>query len=74
MKLQGLFDKYRVTKKEGETDPNAVYFVLRLDTDSAARSAAMWYASSIGVENPQLYEELRDLILKLDKADDKSNP
>ena len=68
MTNQGLFDKYRVTKKEGETDPDAVYFVLRLDTDPAARSAAMYYASSIGLKNPLLYEHLRNLITKLESA------
>jgi len=71
MSEKGLFDKYRVTKKEGETDPSAVYFVLRLDTDQAARSAAMYYASSIGIDNPLLYEHLRDLVKKLEEENDE---
>ena len=35
--LRGLHAKYRVTKRNGSTEPDADYFVLRLDTDPAAR-------------------------------------
>ena len=48
--------------------------MAQLDTDPAARSAAMWYASSVGAENPQLYEDIKNLVLKLEEADEKSNP
>ena len=42
---QGLFNKYTVTKNDGTpTDPNAQYFVLRIDTDPAARVALIQYA------------------------------
>ena len=55
---KGLFDKYKVEKKDGKTDPNADYFVLRLDTDRNARSAALHYASCIKDRNPQLAHDL----------------
>ena len=42
---QGWYDKYTVTKVDGPVDPAADYFVLRLDTDPAARVAALAYAS-----------------------------
>jgi hypothetical protein len=42
---QELYNKYNVTKANGEaTDPNAQYFVLRIDTDPAARVALIQYA------------------------------
>lgn len=40
-----LYYKYLVTKADGSpVDPKADYFVLRLDTDPAARLAAYCYA------------------------------
>ena len=36
--------RYTVTKTEGETDPEAQYFVLRIDKDPAARIALQAYA------------------------------
>lgn len=62
---EGLFDKYIVTKKEGPTDPNAVYFVLRLDTDVNARIAALHYSTLVESKNPKLSQELFDLVLEL---------
>ena len=44
--FRGWYDKYRVEKLDGDTDPAADYFVLRLDTDPAARIAALSYAAS----------------------------
>lgn len=44
MASDGLFKKFNVTKADGSpTDPKARYFVLRLDDDEAARSAALEY-------------------------------
>lgn len=41
----GLFSKYTVTKTDGSpVDPNAKYFVLRLDKDPAAIEALLTYA------------------------------
>jgi hypothetical protein len=56
-----LYDKYIIEKANGEPiDPNADYFVLRLDTDLHARTAAMAYANSIENENPAFARDIRD--------------
>ena len=47
------YDKYTVKKREGETDPGAEYFVLRLDTDHHARVALAAYAESIRQDDPE---------------------
>jgi len=60
---KGLFDKYKVEKKEGETDPNADYFVLRLDTDRIARVVALQYAFFIKDRNPQLAHDLEEAVM-----------
>jgi hypothetical protein len=68
--MEGLFNKYVVKKAGGEpTDEDAMYFVLRLDTDRCARQAAMYYGSCVGVENPQLFADLSDLIIRLEDED-----
>lgn len=42
---EGLYGKYRISKADGSpVDPNADYFVLRLDTDPVARRAALEYS------------------------------
>ena len=44
-KRKGLFGKFNITKASGgPCDPEAYYFVLRLDDDPAARRAARTYA------------------------------
>lgn len=64
--MDGLYDKYIITKNNGESvDPNAVYFVLRLDTDKLARRAAQNYALDMMFINPKLYSDLMKLINKL---------
>ena len=50
--MKGYYKKYWVTKKEGQTDPEAEYFLLRLDTDADARRAAAKYGSLIFWKNP----------------------
>lgn len=58
---KGLYPKYIIAKADGSpVDPNADYFVLRLDTDQAARGAARNYANRIMGDNPVLAQELRD--------------
>jgi len=43
--IQGVFAKYKIEKNDGTpVDSEACYFVLRLDTDSAARDAMRRYA------------------------------
>lgn len=62
----GLHSRYIVTKREGETDPNAQYFVLRLDkggTDEAhvkaCRVAILGYAAAIAHHLPELAADIR---------------
>ena len=50
--MKGYYKKYHVSKIEGQTDPEADYFVLRLDTDYKARRAAAHYAGLIFWDNP----------------------
>lgn len=48
-----------------DVDPEATYFVLRLDTDPHARMAARKYAQSVQSENPQF---ARDIYKKVYEA------
>lgn len=58
-----LYKKYVIFKADGSpVDPNADYFVLRLDTDEAARAAARTYASEIESQLPALAAELMEKI------------
>jgi hypothetical protein len=57
-KQKGLYRKYTVTKVNGPTEPNARYFVLRLDKDPHAQKAALAYADSIREENRNLAFDL----------------
>jgi hypothetical protein len=55
----GLYAKYNITKADGTpTDSGADYFVLRLDTDFAARLALFTYATAIQEKNPALAKAL----------------
>lgn len=59
MGLVGLTGKYIIRKADGsEVDPDAAYFVLRLDTDPLARSAALHYAKLVESTNPELASDL----------------
>lgn len=59
----GLFRKYLIHKADGSpVDPNADYFVLRLDTDPAARAAALTYAREIFIKAPVLAQDLRERV------------
>ena len=51
------------------TDPDAVYFVLRLDEDPHARIAAIAYAQSVQRENPQLAIDIREKLAATRKAE-----
>ncbi len=56
-KDKGWYRKYVIAKANGSPiDPEADYFVLRLDTDPAARAAAREYATNCG--NHQLRVDL----------------
>lgn len=51
MAKQGVFGKYILSKADGSpVDESACYFVLRLDTDPAARKAARVYAENCSNE------------------------
>ena len=58
---RGIYPKYCVTKAQGETDPNAVYFVLRLDKGDwqakASRAALLEYARVARLNNPTLAKD-----------------
>ncbi|MFW6243273.1 MAG: hypothetical protein ACOC2W_03850 [bacterium] len=64
----GLYNKYHLTKTSGKPiDPNAEYFVLRLDNGckdkrhlDACRKAALTYANEIKDHLPKLSKELID--------------
>ena len=59
----GIYKKYLVSKVNGEpVDPEAHYFVLRLDKDPAARAAARTYAMIVRDTNHELYDDLLDEI------------
>lgn len=66
---RGVYGKYHITKADGTpVDPDAQYFVLRLDTDIHARRAIMAYAESVEMENGELSSELRTWAVELEKA------
>lgn len=62
---KGLFGKYDIKKSDGTpVDPDAQYFVLRIDTDVHARIALRAYARSIFEENPVLARDLRRWLME----------
>ena len=64
----GLFKKYHITKTDGsEIDPDAIYFVLRLDTDMAARAAILQYAKQC--RNHVLVRDILALVDKLNSEE-----
>jgi hypothetical protein len=57
--MSNLFNKYKIKKGDGSpVDPSAQYFVLRIDTDPAARFAIVAYANFIKRSDPQFSREL----------------
>lgn len=62
--MSNLFSKYHITKNDGSpVDPSAQYFVLRIDTDPAARAAVLVYAMCIEKDDPVFAGELRTWVL-----------
>lgn len=60
----GIREKYKVAKldpdgNEVQVDDDAVYFVLRFDSDPHARVAMRSYAGSIDGENEKLATDIR---------------
>ena len=63
--MSTLYNKYVVTKSDGSpVDPEAQYFVLRIDTDVAARHAVLQYASYIGASDPEFANQLRNWVMQ----------
>ncbi|MFN6475284.1 hypothetical protein [Nostoc sp. DedQUE07] len=59
--MTGLFGKYIIQKADGiPIDPNAQYFVLRPDTDRAARVAIRAYIQELSDEDAVLKQDLID--------------
>jgi len=68
----GLYDKYRLKKFKGldsrgrkifvNVDPDAEYFVLKINSDKHAQAAALQYCISIVRQNYQLASELAELV------------
>jgi len=70
----GLYDKYTVIKKNGDTSPEADYFVLRLDTDTHARAAALAYADSIRSENRNIAMDIYTKLMKYESKNPRLHP
>jgi len=62
---EGLYGKYALRKTDGSAiDPNADYFILRLDTDPVARKATIQYSYYCG--DARLAKDLQTRISKYD--------
>ena len=70
--MKKLYPKYRIEKTNGKLiDPTAQYFVLRLDTDPAARVAMLAYADEVEqYDEVEFAEGIRDLIANLASAEE----
>jgi hypothetical protein len=67
-----VYKKYHIEKEDGTAcDPNAVYFVLRIDKDLAAREALKAYAMAVRGSDYEFFESilqyLDDTPITLDK-------
>lgn len=73
-KPRGIYGKYTIEKADGsKIDPEACYFVLRLDTDRAARKAMGQYARSVRRENPELADQIERCLNELDEPQPRCN-
>lgn len=64
--MSNLFNKYIIQKSDGSpVDPEAQYFVLRIDTDQAARHAVLTYADWIRQSDPQFALALRNWVMSI---------
>lgn len=68
MSEEGIYGKYIIRKADGsDVDPEACYFVLRLDTDEAARKAARQYARSVRRKNSELADQIECCVEELEQ-------
>ena len=65
--LAALLGRLQMQLEGKPVDPEAVYFVLRLDTDPIARKAARTYAKEIRATKPTLAAELEEILDGTDK-------
>lgn len=63
-KKNGCKKKHIINKIDGDTDPHADYFVLRLDEDPHARQALKSYIKSIRKENQELAKNLQEKLIE----------
>ena len=68
-RTKGLYDKYRVTRTDGSSEPGGKhescrYFVLDLNHDRFARPALIAYIRACAYEYPKLAQDLRALVGK----------
>ena len=62
------YNRYIISKGNGDrVDPDAQYFVLRIDKDPHAMYAAMAYADSVEIDNPKFARQLRSRIRQYKK-------
>lgn len=61
---EGLYPKYIVTKADG-TPVESPVFVLKPETDGAARKALIAYAFGINRQNPELARDLMNWVTQL---------
>ena len=54
-------------------DPNAMYFVLRLDEDPNARVAALAYADNVEAVNPKFAADIRKKVAEAKAAEPAGN-
>lgn len=64
-KTRGIYRKYNISKANGKPiDPEAKYFILRIDNDYDALFAAIYWARK--KENQELVDDLIELAKELD--------
>jgi len=69
--MSHLYRKYCVQKVMGETDPDAQYFVLRIDKDPAARKALMAYILAIQESDDDFAEDLVRWLFRVQPASEQ---
>lgn len=63
--MSELYNKYKIAKANGDdVDPHAQYFVLRIDSDPAARQALRCYLDSIAKSDPEFAGQLNNWLTK----------
>jgi hypothetical protein len=67
--MKGLYNKYIIFKSDDSPiDPEAQYFVLRIDKDQAARVAVLAYADQIEDKNPVFASDIRKMVTSFENT------